>query len=1366
MAKLTLGIYGLSVSQYTVKDSNGNEETKDKKDITLSTGDSKVEDSITKKMSVEVKNSTTNAWDSKTEEVTLKFSIGEFGYQQQMYQPDEITAQISITVSSSSYSTSDIKQSLKKDEVLDIFSQKKVSLTLSNTVDSKETTYTVGEDFYIHEVSVRRASDAMYVVLKIYSPDKLMTTAKYCRTWTAKRLESDILTDKENGQLKNYKFPYDSSKQLECDFTNVKHVQKVETTTSTDSNGNKTTTQTCTEHRFPYLVQYNESFYDFLARTTNRWGEFMYYYNGKLRFGYDEDETNAKEIDNYNEVIYLDSASTTPKQEKKGKLVSEAQYESDVLNSKVTKDSWAQVMGTINTGFSGSQKKNYWISKIPSILNMNDYVLNWFIGTIVQDLYMWLMMEVKAKQKNSKFNKKYFTGTGDDKAKYVSMESDQYDSKKETWNQQSEINPILDPDQYAKSLVGEIMAAKNTIEIDYDTYAPSLHIGQLIKLDGDCYIVSEITSKQKSEDSYTYKDSTKTVEKETTTSQVFTVKAIAKVSLTLDETDSNGNTIKLDGFYPTILPTGHIRQTGPQMAVVVDATDPRKCNRVRIMYPWQLTSLGQYENIMSDQLKNFDITDASPWLLYTSPNGPSMSGVHARHYKAEKVLVNYLNDNIERPYVVGAASTSVPPGLVANEGAAIMSSPYGQSIKVHDGNGKGVTAFFEGLLPALSTIGGFVDYGDWFGDNETSKSFEGGVDMGDKFGIWSISASTDKRSVSINSSWGSVSVSAFSGINISAPNGDIKISGKNVSIEAGNNLTLESGANIENQFIQWGKGIKKKSKGLTLKSDIQTALVKKLGMMLVMVCDISIIRQLIQVFWKPKEGLLSIQSGRYLMLSAGGAKAGYPDAAYKDKDTYMSKAAESLGMQVMEATMMCKETTELVGKIDRIVDYLKNNYKEEYRKCLKKKEEFIATIGEQLFELSESRTNKVEDICKSWSELKSTFWNPNTTEIKIEDLGFKDVVQSDNKEDVKVTSQVYQDTRKKIAPELVLLKLSQEKREKTQQKVLDLRKEAKDKVKVAADALLKSIKDLRTPPAALTEEDLKNAPFLGSTFKKLDEDRVNELLKAFTDDSVKNSTFYKFCYNDTETVTDARADMNDRSDAFEVLSGWNGHEVGLARQVAVALFEKWGLESKEIKKKIKDGKVVDMDNEEQAAKPDTPKTNEDFENDAKWELYTLSLMFKDEEKEKLMGGPGNTWKIQKKMIKEGFTSIKTDIWEHNCWSKPKHGEILFGVGMTYHLKKDGSISPLDTTYNSAPISKSNLNDVQQNELMQQFVAVRKAFKNVGMKDNAQPPVANNAMNVPAVGGAAGNAAGAVNAGAVAEKQTTLALISSWGGINP
>ena len=44
---------------------------------------------------------------------------------------------------------------------------------------------------------------------------------------------------------------------------------------------------------------------------------------------------------------------------------------------------------------------------------------------------------------------------------------------------------------------------------------------------------------------------------------------------------------------------------------------------------------------------------------------------------------------------------------------------------------------------------------------------------------------------------GDIGLSAYSGISISAPNGDVKITGKNVTIKAGNNLSISSGGNIK-----------------------------------------------------------------------------------------------------------------------------------------------------------------------------------------------------------------------------------------------------------------------------------------------------------------------------------------------------------------------------------------------------------------------------------------------------------------------------------------------------------------------------------------------------------------------------------------
>lgn len=68
MAKISLKIYDLSVSEYTVTDKDGNTETKDKKDVELSLGDSEKTDTITKKMTVEVLNRETKKYESEKSE--------------------------------------------------------------------------------------------------------------------------------------------------------------------------------------------------------------------------------------------------------------------------------------------------------------------------------------------------------------------------------------------------------------------------------------------------------------------------------------------------------------------------------------------------------------------------------------------------------------------------------------------------------------------------------------------------------------------------------------------------------------------------------------------------------------------------------------------------------------------------------------------------------------------------------------------------------------------------------------------------------------------------------------------------------------------------------------------------------------------------------------------------------------------------------------------------------------------------------------------------------------------------------------------------------------------------------------------------
>ena len=89
-------------------------------------------------------------------------------------------------------------------------------------------------------------------------------------------------------------------------------------------------------------------------------------------------------------------------------------------------------------------------------------------------------------------------------------------------------------------------------------------------------------------------------------------------------------------------------------------------------------------------------------------------------------------------------------------------------------------------------------------------------------------------------------INAFTGITISAPNGDVKIKGKNVSIEAGGNLTLTSGKNIKQRWYMDGED----ADAVTLASTITKTVTSKAASLLVNITDLSLIRHIIEVIFR------------------------------------------------------------------------------------------------------------------------------------------------------------------------------------------------------------------------------------------------------------------------------------------------------------------------------------------------------------------------------------------------------------------------------------------------------------------------------------------------------------------------------------
>ena len=344
--------------------------------------------------------------------------------------------------------------------------------------------------------------------------------------------------------------------------------------------------------------------------------------------------------------------------------------------------------------------------------------------------------------------------------------------------------------------------------------------------------------------------------------------------------------------------------------------------------------------------------------------------MYSRHYKDDKVIIGFVNGNVERPYVLGSVETKMPIDLKTNH--IVHKTPGGQVIRMTDGRGAGLTALLASFNPGLKLIQGFFPGENLFGgfDSDINKSLEGNIELRDKYGFWSIKGSTDNRNITIKSPWGDVKISAFSGITISAPNGDVKIQGKNVSIEAGNNLTLSSGKNIKQKWWMDGEDYN----AVTLATTITKMVTSKIASLLVNVTDISLLRHIVEVFLKPVEGKIQISAGRYMMLEAGGKKAGYPIDAYKQKKMDKKKEVNSNDLK-------CVRSFE---NIDQIVD---NNYARHFQLYQVAKYRKLALD----ILINDYKVNN-ELQCKTVEEIVKGLWNNPDQDVETL-IGFKGVFE-------------------------------------------------------------------------------------------------------------------------------------------------------------------------------------------------------------------------------------------------------------------------------------------------------------------------------------------------------------------------------------
>lgn len=1123
---------------------------------------------------------TPEAESSATERYIL--SLVDFKFQKKMYQPTEIIAkiQISLADTKSTEVNTETWKPVSKKVVEKLFSDKKVSLS-SLPSDSQEDF--VGEDYYVKDVKVNYKPTSMFVTLGIYSLDKLLTLHFGSQAFVSKKLGDEILPT----VLENVTAPYDSEKKMEGLSKNMNVLRRNNT-----------------EHIFPYLVQYNESVYDMLARTANRWGEFMFYEDGALNLGYDKTQTPTP-ISDWADLKYCDLDSGMNSDKAEDSFDAEAAYSSNIMDSPLPKS--PDVIKNL-AGCSPANGLDVWImKKVASFLGNTGNIPKWIGNQLFDDLYNRALAERNSKTVNDDNDSKYFEEQTEPE-KYGMHEFKDL-GKNLAFNPFTELHSPYDKKLYRLVLKGELAAAHEAVHIKFDTTYPNLKLGQIIKVNGDQFIVNEIEGKIETVLDYKVEESQVVVVK--TTKLVFEVIGLAQ------NADTN--------FYPMMLPAGHFRYSPPQLATVLDADDPLNQNRVRVYFPWQ-------KNEDDGDSKDLE-SIATPWLVYATSAASKSNGIYGKHYEGDEVLVNFANGNVENPYVVGglAMKGNKVPGSLA-ERDIVLSSPGGHTLRMDDGSGAGLAAFLAGALtPGYELVTTFLpgtagfDF-TYLGDK--TKNFEGGFQLTDKYGIYTISGSTDERNVSIKSPWGDVSINAFTGISISAPNGDIEIKGKNVKIEAGNNLELVSGTNIGSSWRPHKDTI---GGGLAqVGTDIMAAVTKKLSEKIVTLVDLSILRSMFEIVVRPIEGATVVKSNRYLKLETGDDECDYPDTSYAAafNNTNVEKSKD----KIREGLLLTDGVAALISKVKAIVSDIDDDYRSRYNKCVKEQRSFKRAIENAKIyanEFDSNNNNSPDLVCKSLADNLAVFWKEGDYQPLTEaDLGFTDKYKVDGLGDVDDDA---------IENYWLGRNLTNVPEEQQKRPIINARIKHRRKILSAANDLRKAICKMKA-------------------FKKLDEKQITRkigwnygtslfkdyksiMTSAFTK-AADVSIYYKKIEGDRQKLenelTKADSQVNRKV---------------MRRVAAIFLLEGLGFQ--------------DAWRDDVANKP-APKTAADSSNDNKWNNYAGSLKAfpplegKDLALNKAFADPFAE-------VKEGINPFQV-VSENKVWENSKKGSILYTYdGSTYTL---------------------------------------------------------------------------------------------------
>ncbi|MBO4481230.1 MAG: hypothetical protein J5719_01585, partial [Bacteroidales bacterium] len=389
----------------------------------------------------------------------------------------------------------------------------------------------------------------------------------------------------------------------------------------------------------PYLVQYNESFYDFLARVCNRCGEFMYFEDGELHVGLhtDNKETKQKKLRNFNtdddkknfksiayqniteDVLSVeDYAHDSLKYESNGKYgdlneepktkwydhyssfnvdqVKETGAYPDtnpttdgkpkkIYNDEVSNDEF--FMPLYRDRFAGSVAENgitnnigaYVAAALDAITGDNN--IDCIADAAVQFVKIESTAAIKAAETNNGGNETIDTWASSD----AEMGAPFADNERHRWTTLS---------YYSDIKCNEESQERKMVSVDMGNAFENLRLGNMVTLpyDGDNrYVVVEVEMDGETIVNQTTEGKTKETYRSNMKFYAVPLKKGDGTSSGWNETSDNKNIeYKNNGTlkcYPPLLKTGAFRKSEPQHAIVIDSGDPKNQGRVRVRFPWQ-----------------------------------------------------------------------------------------------------------------------------------------------------------------------------------------------------------------------------------------------------------------------------------------------------------------------------------------------------------------------------------------------------------------------------------------------------------------------------------------------------------------------------------------------------------------------------------------------------------------------------------------------------------------------------------------------------------------------------------------------------------------------------------------------------------